>query len=117
MPVRTVAIADPPCDTSGGRPEHRCVQQRPEGTQIMTTRSLAPFVLLAALALGASGCGYNRGERALSGAGIGAAGGAIIGAVAGGNPATGALIGGGVGALGGALTSPRQLNLGRPIWR
>jgi uncharacterized membrane protein len=29
----------------------------------------------------------------------------------------GAAIGGGAGALGGALTSGRDINLGRPIWR
>jgi hypothetical protein len=36
------------------------------------------------------------------------------GAATGGNPATGALI---VGAVGGAVTSPDEVNLGRPLWR
>ncbi len=61
-------------------------------------------------------CGHTTGDRALSGAGIGAAGGAVAGALVG-APATGALIGAGVGAATGALTSPSQINLGRPIWR
>jgi hypothetical protein len=34
-----------------------------------------------------------------------------------GAPVEGALIGGAVGAGTGALTSPKRLNLGRPIWR
>lgn len=63
--------------------------------------------------IGLAGCGYNQGGRALSGGGIGAAGGALLGAVAGGNPLTGALIGGGIGAATGALTSPNAINLGR----
>jgi osmotically inducible lipoprotein OsmB len=61
-------------------------------------------------------CGHTTGDRALSGAGIGAAGGAVAGALVG-APATGALIGAGAGAATGALTSPNQINLGRPIWR
>ncbi|MBN8889411.1 MAG: hypothetical protein J0H91_03835 [Rhodospirillales bacterium] len=51
--------------------------------------TLTTAVLLPLLALGA--CGRTTGDRAVSGAGIGA------------------------GA--GALTSPGQINLGRPIWR
>jgi gas vesicle protein len=34
-----------------------------------------------------------------------------------GSPLEGALIGGAVGAGTGALTSPDQVQLGRPIWR
>jgi osmotically inducible lipoprotein OsmB len=63
-----------------------------------------------------SACGYSTGDRALSGAGIGAAGGAVAGALVG-APLTGAVIGGAVGAGTGALTSPNQVNLGRPVWR
>lgn len=69
------------------------------------------FIVPIILALAA--CGQTTGERALSGAGIGAGvglvGGALVGA-----PVEGALIGGAVGAGTGALTSPRQINLGRP---
>ncbi len=77
-------------------------------------RSLGTLALVAALALG--GCGYNQGDRAASGALIGAGGGAVLGAI-GGNAGLGALAGAGAGALTGALTSGNDLNLGRPIWR
>lgn len=82
----------------------------------MSVKSLAPLALAAAIAVGVAGCGYRPGDRALSGAGIGAAGGAVGGALSG-NAAAGALIGGAGGALVGGLTSPRQINLGRPVWR
>lgn len=80
-------------------------------------RGVAACVVLIPVALGLAGCGYSRGERALSGGLIGAGGGAAIGAVTGGSPLVGAAIGGGAGALGGALTSGRDINLGRPVWR
>ena len=67
--------------------------------------------LLAAVAVGASGCTNPNDptQRAVAGGAIGAGTGAAVGALAGGGrgAATGALIGGGVGALGGALTAPR----------
>ena len=62
-------------------------------------------------------CGDTTEDRAVSGAGIGAAGGAIIGAVTGIGPVGGALIGGAVGATAGAVTDPSQVNLGKPVWR
>ncbi len=62
-------------------------------------------------------CGETPGDRAVSGAGIGAGSGAAIGAATGGNPLTGALIGGAVGGAGGAVTSPSQVDLGKPVWR
>ena len=71
--------------------------------------SLSALMLLSA-------CGSGTGERALSGGAIGAAGGAVIGALAG-SPATGAAIGGAAGAATGALTDPRDVNLGRPIYK
>jgi osmotically inducible lipoprotein OsmB len=80
-------------------------------------RGIATGLILVPLALSLAGCGYNRGDRALSGGLIGAGGGAAIAAVAGGNPATGALIGGAAGAIGGAVTSGHDINLGKPIWR
>jgi hypothetical protein len=64
-----------------------------------------------------AGCGYNPGDRALSGGLIGAGAGAGVAAVAGGSLATGAAIGAAAGAIGGAVTSPRAINLGRPLWR
>lgn len=80
-------------------------------------RTIAVCFVLVPLTLSVAGCGYNRGDRALSGGLIGAGGGAAIAAIAGGNPLVGAAIGGGAGALGGALTSGNDINLGRPIWR
>jgi hypothetical protein len=80
-------------------------------------RSISIGVVLVPLALSLAGCGYNRGDRAVSGGLIGAGGGAAIAAVTGGSPLVGAAIGGGAGALGGALTSGNDINLGRPIWR
>ena len=49
-------------------------------------------------------CGHTRGERALSGAAIGAGVGAVGASVAHGNALTGAAIGAGVGAAAGALS-------------
>ena len=80
-------------------------------------RGVAACLVLVPLAVGLGGCGYNRGDRALSGGLLGAGGGAAVAAVTGGSPLVGAAIGGGAGALGGALTSGRDINLGRPIWR
>jgi hypothetical protein len=68
-----------------------------------------PFMLTA--------CGETTGDRAISGAGIGAGTGALVGAATGGNAGTGALIGGAIGGVGGAATSPSQVDLGTPVWR
>jgi osmotically inducible lipoprotein OsmB len=72
---------------------------------------------VAVLPLALAACGTTTEDRALSGAGIGAAGGAIIGAFTGIGPAAGAVIGGAVGAGTGALTDPSQVDLGKPVWR
>jgi hypothetical protein len=64
--------------------------------------------LLASVLL--SGCGTARGDRGLSGAGIGAGIGII-----GGPP--GMVVGGAVGAVAGMLSSPKQVDLGKPAWR
>ena len=78
-------------------------------------KSLAGSVLLfGAVAL--SACGTYQGDRAASGALIGAGGGAAIGAIAG-NAGAGALIGGVGGAVVGAAINPCTLNLGDPFWR
>lgn len=75
-------------------------------------------ILTAMLALSAlSACGQSTGDRAVSGAGIGAGVGALGSAVAGGSGVTGALVGAGVGAAAGALTDSNQVDLGRPAWR
>ncbi|MEA2779952.1 MAG: osmotically inducible lipoprotein OsmB [Rhodospirillaceae bacterium] len=73
-------------------------------------------VLAVVAVLSLSACGTRPADRALSGAGIGAAGGAAIGAL-GGSPLTGALVGGAAGAAAGGLTSPDQVYLGRPAWK
>lgn len=77
---------------------------------------LTVISIAALLALALSGCGETRSDRALSGAGIGAGVGAVGGAAAG-APLAGAAIGGAAGAATGALTSPNQIDLGRPAWR
>jgi len=74
------------------------------------------LVSLAAISLLAA-CGESPGERAVSGAGIGAGVGAVGSAIVGGDPLTGALVGGGVGAATGGLTKKKDLNLGDPIWK
>jgi hypothetical protein len=60
------------------------------------------------LALGVAACADPVGQRALVGGGIGAAGGAAVGALTGGSPLAGAAIGGAGGAAIGALTAPRR---------
>ena len=57
------------------------------------------------VALMLAGCGTSQEDRAISGGAIGAGAGALGGALTG-NP-----------AAGGALTSPNQVDLGRPVWR
>lgn len=74
------------------------------------------LALLALASVGLGACGYSTGDRAASGGLLGAGTGAAIGSLTG-NAGTGALIGGAAGALGGAVTSPGQVNLGRPAWR
>jgi hypothetical protein len=71
---------------------------------------------LAAAALTLAACGTSPGERAVSGGLIGAGTGAAVGSLTG-SAGTGALIGGALGAAGGAVTSPRDVNLGRPAWQ
>jgi hypothetical protein len=74
-------------------------------------------LLVLALAVGLTGCGYNRGDRAASGGLLGAAGGAGVAALTGGSPLVGAAVGGAAGALSGAVTGGHDVNLGRPLWR
>ena len=69
------------------------------------------------LSLALAACGETQGERGLSGAAIGAGAGAVIGAVTPIGPAGGALIGGAAGAATGVLTTPSQVNLGKPVYR
>ncbi len=64
-----------------------------------------------------SGCGSTTEDRAMSGAGIGAAGGAVLGAVTGLSIVEGVVIGAAAGGLTGALTDESQIDLGKPFWR
>jgi hypothetical protein len=62
-------------------------------------------------------CGSSEPGRVEGGAATGAATGAAVGLV--GGPvgvAAGALIGGGAGAVASAGTSPKDVNLGPPVW-
>lgn len=72
-------------------------------------------IAVASLLLGA--CGSTPGERAVTGAGIGASAGAVVGAVTGLTIVQGALIGAGAGGLTGALTDNSTINLGEPVWK
>lgn len=78
-------------------------------------RMLPPLALGGALLLAA--CGNTTGDRAASGAMIGAGTGLAVGAVTGATLLQGAVVGGALGAAAGALTDNDQVNLGRPVWR
>ncbi len=75
------------------------------------------IIFTATTSLLLTACGETQSDRALSGAGIGAATGAVGGSIVGGNPVGGALIGGAVGAAAGGLTSDKNVDLGKPLWR
>jgi hypothetical protein len=76
----------------------------------------AKWMLAAGTVLSLAGRGYERGDRALSGGLLGAAGGAGIAAVTGGTPLVGAASAV-AGAVAEAVTSGHAVTLGRPIWR
>lgn len=80
------------------------------------TKKLAYPLAALLLAASLSACGSNQGDRALSGAGLGAATGAGAAAITGGNVLTGGVIGGAAGAAAGALTDKDDIDLGDPIW-
>ncbi|HEY3146761.1 MAG TPA: hypothetical protein VGJ75_10440 [Dongiaceae bacterium] len=79
------------------------------------TKTMAIATVLA-IGVGLSACGHTQGDRALSGAGLGAGAGLLGGALVG-HPVAGALVGGAGGAAAGALTSPHDVNFGKPIWK
>ncbi len=77
----------------------------------------AKLLSAAALGLLVAACGTNSNDRVGGGAAAGAATGATVGALGGPVGALGgAAIGAGAGAATGALTTPEQVNLGRPVW-
>jgi len=71
--------------------------------------------IIALVALAA--CGHDKGDRAISGAGIGAAAGGIGAAVIGADPVTGAAVGAAVGGVAGATTDEDDVDLGDPVWK
>lgn len=77
----------------------------------MITRKIFTLAALCVMSLSLAACGSSKGDRALSGAGIGAGVGAAGSYLAGGSAITGAAIGAGVGAATGALTDEDDINL------
>ncbi|MGE4314211.1 MAG: hypothetical protein AB7E85_08075 [Pseudobdellovibrionaceae bacterium] len=73
---------------------------------------LLTMTILTVAALSMTACGNTKGERALSGAGVGAGIGAVGAAATGGSIGGGALLGGAAGAATGALTDKDDINLG-----
>ncbi len=67
----------------------------------------AGFIIVTTLAA----CGHNPGERALTGAGVGAAAGAVGTALVGGAVITGVAIGAAAGAVIGAVSDPSKIRL------
>lgn len=84
----------------------------------LRTRKWMPAAVLLAATLGLAACGSHPRDRAISGAGIGAASGAIAGALIPGlSVLTGTAVGAGVGAVAGAATDQKQIDLGKPAWQ
>jgi hypothetical protein len=84
----------------------------------MGTKRIASALVVLGLAGLVAGCGGNRFDRTVTGAGVGALAGAGTGALLGPlGVATGALIGAGAGAGVGLATNESQIDLGRPIYR
>ena len=73
-------------------------------------KTILPVLLLAA-AISLSACGNTKGERALSGAGIGGATGAVGTAIVGGPVLAGAAVGAAAGAVVGAVTDESEIDL------
>ena len=71
---------------------------------------VATIVFIGLMILSMTSCAglTNQQQRVLTGGALGAGGGAAVGALSGGNPATGALLGGAIGAVGGALIPDDQ---------
>jgi predicted small secreted protein len=92
-----------------------CVNIQQRRTSMKTQLIVMTALVAASLSLAA--CGETKGDRALSGAGIGAGVGMLGAAVTGGSGVTGALVGGAAGAAAGGLTKKDDINLGKPAWR
>lgn len=72
---------------------------------------MAASVLVGVAALSLAACSSDRGTRALEGAGLGGALGAVGTAVVGGSVVTGAAVGAAAGAVVGAVTDEGQIDL------
>jgi len=77
-------------------------------------------IAAAALAVAAmvAGCGDSQFDRVTTGASAGAGTGAAVGLL--GGPigwGLGAALGAGVGAVAGSMTTPEQVDLGKPLWQ
>ena len=64
------------------------------------------YIVLTAILFTATACGDTWGQRAVTGGGVGAASGALLGVATGFNPLLGAVVGGAAGAGIGAATTP-----------
>ena len=74
------------------------------------------IVILTGAALALSACGTTSTDRGLSGAGLGAGAGLVVGAVTGLTLLEGALLGAAAGGLTGVLTDREIIDLGDPLW-
>jgi osmotically inducible lipoprotein OsmB len=70
--------------------------------------TIAKTIAFAAILMSVAACGDTWGQRAVTGGGIGAGSGALLGVVAGFNPLLGAVVGGAGGAAIGAATTPNR---------
>ena len=75
------------------------------------------LILAMGLVAGLAACGSNPADRAITGAGIGAAAGAAGALVSDNDVGPGALVGGLAGAVIGGATSAEDFDLGDPIYR
>ena len=69
---------------------------------------MSKYIVLATILFTATACGDTWGQRAVTGGGIGAASGAVLGAATVFNPLLGAVVGGAGGAAIGAATTPHR---------
>ncbi len=72
---------------------------------------------LAAIAFLLAACGSTPQDRVLSGAGLAAAGGAVLGVVTGLTIVQGVVIGAAAGGLVGFFTDQGTIDLGKPLWK
>lgn len=82
-----------------------------------TLQRLLSFLVALMMMASLSACGTQPGDRAISGALLGAAAGGAVFALFPGTPITlGLATGGALGGIAGGLTLPEYLYLGEPVW-